>query len=67
MTKVDLMRRILEPVVTKALSDQYGLKPDSITEKQMGLIDQIWEGIYEKFSPHLGIKELKEILGEKDG
>jgi hypothetical protein len=66
MTKKEMLKRIIEPVVLKALSDTYQINTSSPSDKQLALVESIADLLYSKLSDKLGVKELKEILGEKD-
>jgi hypothetical protein len=66
MTKKDMLKRIVEPVVLQALSNTYKINTSSPSDKQLALVESIADLLYPKLSDKLGVKELREILGEKD-
>jgi hypothetical protein len=64
VTKKEMLRKILGPVVLDALSDTYKINTSSPSDKQLALIDAITELLYPKIDSKLGVKDFKDILGD---
>lgn len=66
MTKKQLFGRAIEPIIWLAMSDAYGTSIGKYTEKQKAFLVGIVDGIYDTLESKISIKDLKEILGDKD-
>lgn len=66
MTKKQLFGRAVEPLMWAAMSDAYGTSVGKYTEKQKTFLTGIVDGLYDIFESKISVKDLQEMVGDKD-
>jgi hypothetical protein len=66
VTKRQMLKKLIRPILETSLRQHYGLSAGNLTEKQNLFLDGLSDSLYDIFKAGMTVKSLTELNGGKN-